>query len=51
MIDLRNFFLPEINYTLIAVICYLIVFIAAYDRFNSLVKDYSTFSAPGAARP
>jgi hypothetical protein len=51
MIDLRNIFLPDTDYMLIAVACYSIVFIAAYERFNSLVKEYSSFSSTGTARP
>ena len=51
MIDIRTIFLPDTDYILIVVACYSIVFIAAYERFNSLVKEYSSFSTPGTARP
>ena len=51
MINFRTFLFPDPKYELIAVACYIIVFIVAYQRFNSLVKDYSSYNAPGAARP
>jgi hypothetical protein len=51
MIDLKTIFFPDIDYELIAAVCYFIVLIAAYERFNSLVKDYSAYNAPNAARP
>ena len=51
MENLATIFFPEPKYTLVAALCYLLVFLTAYKRYNALIINYSGYDAPGTARP
>jgi signal transduction histidine kinase len=51
MKNLNIIFFPDENYLLIACLCYALIFLTAYKRFNSLITNYGTYDAPDRARP
>ncbi len=52
MKGLIAFFFPAASeYHYIAGVCYALVFIAAYKRFDSLTMNYGSYDAPDSARP
>ena len=51
MENLASIFFPEPQYTLVAALCYLLVFLTAYKRYNALIINYGSYDAPETARP
>lgn len=51
MDNLKTFFFPDPAYTLIASLCYLLIFITAYKRYNTLIINHGSYDAPETARP
>jgi hypothetical protein len=51
MENLATIFFPEPQYTLVAALCYLLVFLTAYKRYNALIINYGGHDGPETARP
>ncbi|CAB1058015.1 hypothetical protein D1BOALGB6SA_2771 [Olavius sp. associated proteobacterium Delta 1] len=51
MIPFKTFFLPDSNLDFLACVCYLLIFVTSYNRFNALADNYGPYDAPEAARP
>ncbi len=51
MINVGTFFFPDEGYAFLASLCYLLIFLSAYKRFNALIMNHGTYDAPETARP
>jgi hypothetical protein len=51
MNDFKIIFFPDPEYTLVASLCYLLIFLTAYKRYNALIINYGAYDAPETARP
>lgn len=51
MDNLKTFFFPDPEYTLVASLCYLLIFLTAYKRYNTLIINHGSYDAPETARP
>jgi hypothetical protein len=50
MIKLAVLF-PDPDYKLVACLCYLLIFLTAYKRYDSLIINFGPYDAPKTARP
>lgn len=48
---ISQFFFPDEKTKLLVAVCYLIIFVIAFRRFNKLAVEYETFDAPENSRP
>ena len=51
MVDLKTILFPDPEYALVAALCYLLIFLTAYRRYNALIINYGSYDAPKTARP
>lgn len=51
MFELEPFFFPDAGYSSIAGVCYALIFLTAYERYNSLIRTFGGYDAPETARP
>lgn len=51
MDELKSLFFPDTDYMLIAGVCYTLIFVTAYKRYNSLIMNFGAYDAPETARP
>ena len=51
MINFKSFFLPDSSLDFLACVCYLLIFVTSYNRFNALAENYGPYDAPETARP
>jgi signal transduction histidine kinase len=51
MYKLKFIFFPDPEYALMASLCYVLIFLTAYKRYNALIINYGSYDAPKTARP
>jgi MFS family permease len=51
MFEFKSIFFPDPGYQFVAFLCYGLVFLTAYKRFNTLIINYGAYDAPETARP
>jgi hypothetical protein len=51
MIEFKSLLFPDSDYQLVASLCYLLIFLTAYKRYNTLIINYGAYDAPETARP